>query len=341
MLKERTIKTTSGEFATRPAEMADVENVATLLNTTAIEQTGEPEWDLNELRNDWSSPHFDLVKDSLLVLSADGEIVGYADVWDQEPHVRLFCLARVLPGYRGRGVGTLLTRWLDRRGQEAVRMAPEGTRVVLLQAMPSTDTLAQEHIKAHGYTLVRFFNQMIIEMKAPPPNPIMPKNIVIRPYRRGREEEAVLQVVREAFKDHWGYVENSLENDLKAWMHWIENDPDHDPSLWFLATVDDQLIGASVCSPKAASDPEMGWINSLAVLRSWRRQGIGLALLRHTFVEFYRRGVYKVGLGVDAQNLTGATSLYERAGMTVQRRYADYEKELRPGEDLSTQTVQG
>jgi hypothetical protein len=32
----------------------------------------------------------------------------------------------------------------------------------------------------------------------------------------------------------------------------------------------------------------------------------------------------------------GATRLYEKAGMSVQRQYVTYEKELRPGVDLST-----
>ena len=46
-----------------------------------------------------------------------------------------------------------------------------------------------------------------------------------------------------------------------------------------------------------------------------------------------------MGLGVDAQSLTGATRLYEKAGMHVDRQYANYEKELRPGEDLGTQSL--
>jgi len=43
-----------------------------------------------------------------------------------------------------------------------------------------------------------------------------------------------------------------------------------------------------------------------------------------------------VGLGVDAQSLTGATRLYEKAGIRVERQYDVYEKELRPGKDLSS-----
>jgi ribosomal protein S18 acetylase RimI-like enzyme len=64
-----------------------------------------------------------------------------------------------------------------------------------------------------------------------------------------------------------------------------------------------------------------------------------LALLQHSFAEFYRRGMRRVGLGVDAQNLTGALRLYERAGMHSDpaRQHCIYEKELRPGIDLRKQ----
>jgi mycothiol synthase len=39
-----------------------------------------------------------------------------------------------------------------------------------------------------------------------------------------------------------------------------------------------------------------------------------------------------VALGVDSESLTGATRLYERAGMRVERLYSVYRKELRPEE---------
>ncbi len=95
----------------------------------------------------------------------------------------------------------------------------------------------------------------------------------------------------------------------------------------------------SLCHPKTAEDPEMGWVDSLGMRRPWRRRGLALVLLHHSFGEFYRRGKCKVGLEVDAQSLTGATRLYEKAGMHVDRQYANYEKELRPGGDLSTQSL--
>jgi ribosomal protein S18 acetylase RimI-like enzyme len=76
----------------------------------------------------------------------------------------------------------------------------------------------------------------------------------------------------------------------------------------------------------------IGWIGTIAVRRPWRGKGLGIALLRHTFGEFYKRGMTTIGLGVDSSNLTGATRLYQRAGMYVAGEFSLYEKELRAGE---------
>jgi len=74
----------------------------------------------------------------------------------------------------------------------------------------------------------------------------------------------------------------------------------------------------------------MGWIASVGVRKPWRRRGLGLALIHHAFSEFWRRGERKVGLGVDAENQTGATRLYERPGMHAAFDAVVYEKRL-PG----------
>jgi mycothiol synthase len=66
----------------------------------------------------------------------------------------------------------------------------------------------------------------------------------------------------------------------------------------------------------------------LGVRTPWRKRGIGLALLQHAFTEFHRRGEPHVGLGVDADNPTGATRLYEKAGMQVLTEDIVFEKEL-------------
>ena len=92
--------------------------------------------------------------------------------------------------------------------------------------------------------------------------------------------------------------------------------------------------------PQWEEDSSFAWIDELGVLRPWRRKGIAGALLLQSFGEFHRRGRYKVGLGVDGDSLTGATRLYERAGMRVFQQRDAHEKVLRAGVDLSTQALE-
>jgi mycothiol synthase len=53
------------------------------------------------------------------------------------------------------------------------------------------------------------------------------------------------------------------------------------------------------------------------VIPAFRKRGLGSALLLHAFAGLYARGERRMGLGVDATNETGATRLYESAGMRV------------------------
>jgi ribosomal protein S18 acetylase RimI-like enzyme len=81
----------------------------------------------------------------------------------------------------------------------------------------------------------------------------------------------------------------------------------------------------------------IGWIGTLGVRRPWRKIGLGYSLLIHSFGEFYKRGTKTIGLGVDASNPTGATRLYQKAGMHAASEFVTYEKELRPGRELIQQ----
>jgi mycothiol synthase len=72
-----------------------------------------------------------------------------------------------------------------------------------------------------------------------------------------------------------------------------------------------------------------GYIGAIGVRRPWRGKGYAKALLLHSFRVFYERGMPRVTLGVDAENPTGATHLYERVGMHVEQENVVVEKALR------------
>jgi ribosomal protein S18 acetylase RimI-like enzyme len=181
-----------------------------------------------------------------------------------------------------------------------------------------------------GFKPVRFFWRMRIAMQAPPPEPVWPAGLRVRTIQPGTDDQAAFEAIHDAFRDHWGYTPWRYD-DWRARFLEREN---FDPSLFFLAVVADgpqagEIAGASLCAQR----PSYGWVSQLGVRRPWRKLGLGLALLRQSFGEFFRRGDAAIELGVDASNQTGATRLYERAGMHIAREYVLYEKEIRHGSE--------
>jgi mycothiol synthase len=249
--------------------------------------------------------------------------------------VRAMVWAEVHPDYLGQGVGATLARWLEQRGQRMVDRAPQGTRVVLVQEKLSTETAAHDLLKHNGYQLVRHSLQMLIKIEKPIPAPELPAGVAIRPLNLPDEDAATVEAIRAAFKGHWGHVQQPFEDDLKEWQNFFYNAPNCDPELLLVAVEGEQIIGTCFNVPTPAEGPESAWIFALGVLPIWRRRGLGLALLQHSFAELYRKGKTRVSLSVDAHNLSGATQLYEKAGMHIEYRYDVFERELRPGDELS------
>ncbi len=77
-----------------------------------------------------------------------------------------------------------------------------------------------------------------------------------------------------------------------------------------------------------SADDGFGWIKNLGVRPKHRGRGIATALLNQSFAEFQKRGYERVGLGVDSDNQSGATGVYERVGMRRDRHHDFYRKEL-------------
>ncbi len=324
------------EVIVRPPTMNDVEAVVEVFNACSLETLGRPEYAVEEIDKDWQAPGFELAADSRVVLTPGGRIVGYGDLWGSSlALVRFRSWVRVHPEFRGHGIGTYLNRWAEERARESMVKAPEGTRVVLQTTASSKDAEAQELLKTRGMRQVRHSWLMEIALDEEPPAPEWPEGIIVRPKRPG-DEHAIYEARCAAFKDHWGMVDEPFNEGFARWRHIMEQSPFHDPSLWFVAEDGEQIAGFSLCSPKTADDPDMGWVELLGVLRKWRRRGLGLALLLHSLRALRGRGLARAGLAVDAQSLTGATRLYEKAGMDVIHRYVTFEKELRPGKELST-----
>lgn len=339
-LLEPTVETV-GEYRLRPATFDDLEGALAAFNAYSQKFFGCNEFDPQNYLPEWQMPGFNVATDVRVVAAPDGQIVAAMEAWDlMANHVRVDLFGRVHPEHQGKGVGAALLKWGEARARQAVDRAPAEARVAVHISASERDAAATQLFQQQGFASIRRSWRMAIDLDAPPPAPEWPDGIAVRPMRLGVDNRAVVQAVRDSFQDHWGYVVQPFEEEFERWEHIIRTDSLFDPALWFLAMDGDAVAGISLCWTRANSDPDMGWVGTLGVLRPYRRHGLGLALLRHSFAEFYQRGRKRVGLGVDAQSLTGATRLYERAGMKVTRVHNRFEKVLRPGVELSTQSVE-
>src|SRR5262249_54962469 len=114
---------------------------------------------------------------------------------------------------------------------------------------------------------------------------------------------------------------------FESWRSYNLSDSE-DPALWRIAWAGDEVAGVCLNRPAHGEDETVGWVGTLAVRRAFRRRGLGEALLRDSFRIFAERGKRSAGLGVDAENTTGAVALYERVGMRVMRRSDTWERRV-------------
>lgn len=309
---------------------ADAERVTELMIAHDIADFGAADTSVDDITADWTRQGFNVATDAQLIVAADGRLAAYGNVWERAPGQTFMADGFTHPEFFGRGLGTQLLRWMEQRAREQLAASPtHGPEPYMLHYANQASLTACSLLEREGFTLTRFARRMLIEMGAPPPAPIWPEGVRVRPLhtdpkapRESFEADArrMYAVIQEAFSD----LDDFEPMPFEMWRTTALDRPDFDPTLCFLAEAGDELAGAVVCFRW----PDTGWVRTLSVRRPWRRHGLGLALLHHVFGVFYHSDRVKVGLGVDANNATGATRLYERAGMRIERQFNQYRKVL-------------
>jgi mycothiol synthase len=283
-------------FRVRPVIEADTPSVNDLVVAVDVDVQGFSDSTEADIADWWRQ--VDLERDTWLVENERLAAFGVTERHGDEAQIDGY----VHPDAKGRGLGS----WLLARGQEWAR---ERELPALRTWALSTDADARRLFEGHGLHEVRRYYRMLIELKEPPPAPEWPDGFTVSTHRP-EDARAFLEALTEGFADEWHFVPTSFEE----WTERRLNAPSFDPTLWFIVREGDEIAAILRADPEVEN---AGWVGALAVLKPWRRRGLGLALLRHAFGEFYRRGQPRIGLGVDAENTTGATRLYERAGMRV------------------------
>jgi mycothiol synthase len=327
-------------FTARPATMDDLPVAKELHELNEREVIGRTTGFARRFQIFWTLPGSTVADDVRVVETPEGDMVGCANVWVEPPYIQAKILGNVRPDHHDRGIGTYLMQWGEQRARALTTRAPEDTRLTLQNWILAEDVRSAALCRGCGFALVRHFVLMRIDFEGPPAPPEWPEGIEVRPITWAEHGRAISDADEEIFRDHWGFAPKSEDEAWERFSHWVENDPDFDERLWYVAFAGDEIAGLSLCFPKAQEDPEGGYVGILGVRRPWRGKRLGLALLRHSFLEFHRMGRTYAALHADAENITGALRLYTSAGMRIERRHQIFEKELRPGRDLATRALE-
>jgi mycothiol synthase len=292
----------------RALDRADAALVATLLAADERSLGYEVRIGAQDVLDWWL--RVDLAGDSWL-LERDGYAAAVG--WLEDHGEVAVLVGSVDPRAKGQGLGSLLVDISEERARG------KGAHT-LRQIAPAGDRAARALFEGRGYRDVRHHFEMTVELVGELPEPELPAGLAIETFRTD-DARAWHATANESFAEEWGFVAMPFER----WWEMRSTADDFDPSLWFLVRDGEQLAAIARCE---AGRRGGGFVGMLGVRREWRRRGLGLALLRHAFREFRARGEERVSLGVDAANPTGATRLYERAGMHVVTEYVTFEREL-------------
>jgi len=295
----------------------DLAGVAATLLADDLADVGEPHFDPDFVRDQWSAPGVEPSKDGWVVTDPNGTIVAHA-LASQDGEGKLKSWGVVRPEHRGLGIGSALMDRMEARASERLRGLPGA---VLHTAVTATDAAGTALVRSHGFAHVRTFRHLRIDLDGSPRDPgEPPTGIEIGRIEPERDLRRIHAIFVEAFRHAWGYR-------VIPFDEWLGNEvevPSFDPSLWLLATEGDEAVGALT----GVVWGDRGWVGELGVLAPWRGRGIASALLRRAFATFASRGLPRVMLNVDSENSTGAVRLYERVGMRTARAWDVYEKRV-------------
>lgn len=302
-----------------PCTRADLAGIAALVQAVDIAETGRTDTTEAEILHDWQSAGTDLALDTRVVRDAAGAIIANAEVKAREEGSEYDGYLDVHPEHAGGPWFAPLITWLCARVAE--RAAPRAARLGIY--CTHGNTLKAAALEAAGFRSDRVVLRMAIDLPEPPGGAsALAPGLTLSQFRPGADDEAFHHVIETAFADHYRPQPRTLEK----WRADVLGDPEFRPECFLIVRDGGTALGAI----EAFDRGDKVWVSRIGVLPAGRGRGIGRALLYETFARAFTAGRRRVELGVDAQNATGATALYESVGMHTVMHYELWRTEVVP-----------
>ena len=311
----------NSNYMLRPVTRHDAELIATLI-TTYNDTLKMPEtMNAKALLQLWSQPYFDVSTDAWLILDGH-QAIAYAQVQGMPPYDLIFYWGCEHPDYFGQGLRQHLLETAETRAHEIATQAEPAVKVGLRTYITGADTENSTVLEANGWTLESRYLIMEMPLNGVIPQPEFPPQFTLQPF--DPKDQTLVQMVYTAEREAFAGQATSFTIPFEVWkVRMLMGN--FDPNLWILAMDGAELAGFTICQANR-NRPYLGWIRVIGVRSAWRKQGLGMALMRQSFRNLQAAGMHAIGLQVHDINPTGAQNLYKRAGMTVIATKNYYEK---------------
>ncbi|GGM20420.1 mycothiol acetyltransferase [Streptomyces fumigatiscleroticus] len=236
---------------------------------------------------------------SHLLVTVDGELVGYAQLEVTDPVEPPAAELVVRPARRGEGHGRALGTALLAASGKRLRVWAHGGH-----------SAARHLAQVLGLTLFRELRQMRRPLAGLDlPEPVLPQGVTVRAFVPGQDDADWLAVNAAAFAHHpeQGSLTQRDLDDRKA-------EPWFDPAGFFLAFRGERLIGFHWT--KVHVQEQLGEVYVVGISPDAQGGGLGKALTTIGLRHLAAQGLPTAMLYVDADN-KAAVSVYERLGFTT------------------------
>jgi mycothiol synthase len=265
----------------------------------------------------------------MIFAEIDGEVIGYARCWWQDETNGPLGYASVgflAPAWRRKGIGSRMLGWVEDRSREIARSHAQEREKCFQTFANGTQAGLNAMLEKNGYQPVRYFYEMVRPTLDNIPDFPLPQGLEVRPVLP-EHYRAIWDADMEAFQDHWGFTAPT-EEDYQSWLTGNTFQPHLWKIAWDVAT--DQVAGQVKpfihVEENKKFDRKRGYTESISVRRPWRKKGLARALIVQSLHAQKEAGMTVSALGVDTENLSGATHVYEACGFQVAKRNTVYRK---------------
>jgi len=311
---------------------ADLPAIAHLLNACEAVDQLDAGTSVEELRQEFADPDWDLSRDLRLWQDETNHLLGFGAVWVLPPggNDSGFLWFNIQPDVRGTELEAQILAWSEQRMHEVAH--DRGVSVNLRASARAGHHYRVSLLERHGFVSDRYFYRMMRPLAEPIPEAQFLVGFSVRQVDGDRDAEAWVEMFNQSFIDHWNHHPLTIEQ----FKHHL-TEPDYNPEFDLIAVAADGTF-AAFCYPEiyqqdnARSGRNEGWIAVLGTRRGFRKLGLGRAMLLAGLQTLRAAGVDTALLGVDSENPSGALRLYESVGFTQRYTSIAYAKEVRSEE---------